>query len=244
MILRPFFDQYDADGRGAIDRRELGALLRDLNEPVDKADACFDPSASAEAASADLDFDEFVGGMVKYLAAAQGTAAVCGSTRLCRRTTFSRSATYAGGRVAAQPQTWPRLEREEAQRAAQELLPEVPENASALTEAEQQRWLQVRAWRKMVCGLAVILLFSQPMVDVLKSIGARTGIENFYLGFVIAPPALNAMEMFAAYTYAEKKTRASITIALQQLLAAAVMNNSFCLFIFLVWNVLLRVHRI
>ena len=53
------------------------------------------------------------------------------------------------------------------------------------------------------------------------------------LRFVIAPPALNAMEMFAAYTYAEKKTRASITIALQQLLAAAVMNNSFCLFIFL-----------
>ena len=27
MIRRPFFDQYDADGRGAIDRRELGALL-------------------------------------------------------------------------------------------------------------------------------------------------------------------------------------------------------------------------
>jgi len=61
----------------------------------------------------------------------------------------------------------------------------------------------------------------------------RTGISSFYVAFVIAPLASNASELIASYSYALKKTPASISISLQALQGAACMNNTFCLSIFM-----------
>merc|ERR1711998_661132 len=72
------------------------------------------------------------------------------------------------------------------------------------------------------------------MGDVLTEFGARTGINAFYVGFVVAPLITNGSELLASYTFALKKTQKSMTIAYEQLLGAAVMNNTYCLFIFLV----------
>merc|ERR1711991_803787 len=63
--------------------------------------------------------------------------------------------------------------------------------------------------------------------------GARTHIPAFYISFVLAPLASNASELIAAYNYALKKTKKTITISLSTLCGAAYMNNSFCLAIFL-----------
>merc|ERR1712072_539038 len=41
-------------------------------------------------------------------------------------------------------------------------------------------------------------------------------------------------ELMASYTFAQKKTMKSMTVAYEQLLGAAVMNNTYCLFIFLI----------
>ena len=64
-------------------------------------------------------------------------------------------------------------------------------------------------------------------------VGKRTGISSFYVAFVIAPLASNASELIASYSYALKKTPASISISLQALQGAACMNNTFCLSIFM-----------
>ncbi|KAE9066213.1 hypothetical protein PF010_g27893, partial [Phytophthora fragariae] len=50
----------------------------------------------------------------------------------------------------------------------------------------------------MFLGTALVLLFSDPMVDVLSEVGARTGIPAFYVSFVVAPLASNASELIAA----------------------------------------------
>jgi hypothetical protein len=65
-------------------------------------------------------------------------------------------------------------------------------------------------------------------------LGARTHIPVFYVSFTLAPLAANASELLAAVTYAAKKTPNSITISLTSMQGAAVMNNSFCLLIFLI----------
>eukprot|EP00747_Dinoflagellata_sp_TGD_P057775 gnl/TRDRNA2_/TRDRNA2_150810_c2_seq4.p1 gnl/TRDRNA2_/TRDRNA2_150810_c2~~gnl/TRDRNA2_/TRDRNA2_150810_c2_seq4.p1 ORF type:complete len:140 (+),score=20.17 gnl/TRDRNA2_/TRDRNA2_150810_c2_seq4:2-421(+) len=70
------------------------------------------------------------------------------------------------------------------------------------------------------------------MVDVLAEMGRQTGVSSFYISFVLAPLASNASELVAAYNYATKKTRDSITISLNTLEGAACMNNTFCLGIF------------
>lgn len=47
----------------------------------------------------------------------------------------------------------------------------------------------------MFVGTVVVLLVSDPMVDVLDSIGKRLGIGAFYVAFVLAPLASNASEL-------------------------------------------------
>ena len=94
-------------------------------------------------------------------------------------------------------------------------------------------------------GTALVLLFSDPMVDVLSEMANRIGIPPFYVAFVLAPlvrdpnclrsstihltpfpsffliiycaQASNASELIAAYNYALKKTKSTITISLMTL---------------------------
>jgi len=77
-----------------------------------------------------------------------------------------------------------------------------------------------------------VLIFSDPMVDVLSGIGKATNIPAFYVSFILAPMASNASELVAAYSYALKKTSKTITISMSTLEGAACMNNTFCLGIF------------
>merc|ERR1712139_652923 len=85
----------------------------------------------------------------------------------------------------------------------------------------------------MSLGTVVVLLFSDPMVDVFTALGNGIGIPPFYAAFVLAPLASNASEILASYSYALKKTTKTITISLSALQGAACMNNTFCLGIFL-----------
>ena len=67
----------------------------------------------------------------------------------------------------------------------------------------------------------------------MSEIGARTGVPAFYVSFLLAPLASNALELLASFYYAQKKTRNSITISFAALEGAACMNNTFCLSIFM-----------
>ena len=84
-----------------------------------------------------------------------------------------------------------------------------------------------------VWSAGLILIFSDPMVDVMSNMGERLGIPPFYVAFVLAPLASNASEFIASYSYAQKKTQKTITVALAALEGAACMNNTFCLAIFM-----------
>lgn len=85
----------------------------------------------------------------------------------------------------------------------------------------------------MTVGTILVVLFSDPMVDILGAIGKRTGIPAFYVSFALAPLASNGSELVAAYSYGQKKTRDSISMAISQCIGACCLNNTFCLAIFL-----------
>merc|ERR1712125_215209 len=87
------------------------------------------------------------------------------------------------------------------------------------------------AWMMML-GTVIVLAVSDPFVDVLNRWGEILNVPAFYVSFVVAPFASNASELLAAYSYAQKKTRKSITTSLSQLVGAACMNNTFVLAIF------------
>jgi hypothetical protein len=110
---------------------------------------------------------------------------------------------------------------------------EMPEDFRDLPPEKQQAAIMSLSLRSMSIGTLLVLIFSDPMVDVLGQIGKKTGVPAFYVSFVLAPLASNASELVSSYKLACKKTRNSITQSLQTLEGAACMNNSFCLAIFL-----------
>ena len=121
----------------------------------------------------------------------------------------------------------------EAEEEEEEEEEEMPADLEHLSPSEQQVMIKRRA--AMLCGLgtALILLFSDPMVEVFSNVGKRLAVPPFYIAFVMAPLASNASELIASLLYASKKSRKTITVSLSALEGAACMNNTFCLAIFM-----------
>ena len=69
----------------------------------------------------------------------------------------------------------------------------------------------------MALGPFLVLIFSDPMVDVMSNVGARVTVPPFYVAFVLAPLASNASELIASVNYASKKSKKTITVALAAL---------------------------
>jgi Ca2+/Na+ antiporter len=110
---------------------------------------------------------------------------------------------------------------------------EMPEEFRDLGPAEQRRAILAQSFKSMLGGTLLVLVFSDPMVDVLGGIGTQLGISPFFVSFVLAPLASNASELISSMKLASKRTRTSITQSLQTLEGAACMNNTFCLGIFM-----------
>jgi len=109
---------------------------------------------------------------------------------------------------------------------------EMPEEFKDMKPEDQQSAIIKSSFQQMLMGTALVLIFSDPMVDVLSQIGVHTGVPPFYVSFILAPLASNASELTASMKLAAKKTATSITQSLQTLEGAACMNNTFCLGIF------------
>lgn len=110
---------------------------------------------------------------------------------------------------------------------------DVPEDIASLPPDEQQAAIKKKAFTLLAIGTLLVVLFADPMVDVMHEVAVRTGIPAFYVSFVLAPLASNASEVIASLFYAAKKTRKSISVSLVALEGAASMNNTFCLSIFM-----------
>eukprot|EP00924_Labyrinthula_sp_SR-Ha-C_P009985 maker-scaffold_21-snap-gene-5.29-mRNA-1 protein AED:0.01 eAED:0.01 QI:23/1/1/1/1/1/2/85/494 len=101
------------------------------------------------------------------------------------------------------------------------------------TQKQEQKEVLWLSAQHLLSGTILILLFSDPMVDILSTTGRAMGISSFYVAFFLAPLASNASEFIASYNYAKKMDPEMLTIALSTLQGAAIMNNTFCLSIFL-----------
>merc|ERR1711898_28380 len=88
------------------------------------------------------------------------------------------------------------------------------------TIEEQQAAIKRSAAYLCGVGTIVVLIFSDPISDVLTAIGERIGVNAFYVAFVVAPLITNGSELMASYTFAQKKTMKSMTVAYEQLLGA------------------------
>jgi Ca2+/Na+ antiporter len=225
--LRTFFNRYDTNGDGDIDRVELKGLLNSVNERL--SDEQFEKfwNQIDTDHSGSISFTEFCEAMKIFISQRKAGLAL-GSSSSSERTPLlsvqeNKDEEGGGGEGGGGGEEEEEEDEEE----------EVPEDLAALPPNQQRFWILYRSIWMMGLGTIIVLLFSDPMVDVLSELGNRLNIPAFYVAFVLAPVASNASELIASVSYASKKTKKTITISLATLEGAACMNNTFCLAIFL-----------
>lgn len=207
-VLEPFFKQYDRNGDNQINIYEFKSLMTDLRENVSetKTKAIFDAADMDK--SGGINFEEFVACIMAFA--------------LDPMQKDDDTSTGVVGDVEAGPGQ----DDEEEE--------DMPPDLADLSPAEQQAAIKKRACSKMFFGSVLVLFFSDPMCDLLGTMGDKAGIPKFYVSFLIAPLASNASELVSAMKLAAKKTQNSMKESLSTLCGAAIMNNTFCLFIFFV----------
>jgi len=211
-VLEPFFKNYDSNGDNQINIYEFRLLMQDLRENVseDKTTAIFDAADMDK--SGGINFEEFVACIMAFaLDPFQNDDAEDKGKAITVNT--GDDAGDAGGDDGDEEE-------------------DVPADLADLSPAEQQAAIKKRACSKMFFGSVLVLLFSDPMCDLLGTMGEKADIPPFYISFLIAPLASNASELVSAMKLAQKKTQNSMKESLSTLCGAAIMNNTFCLSIF------------
>jgi len=212
-VLEPFFKNYDQNNDNQINIYEFRLLMQDLRENVseDKTNAIF--SAADMDKSGGINFEEFVACIMAFALDPFQPKQDEGKGALVNVGNVDDVEQAAGGEDG---------EEEE----------DMPPDLADLSPAEQQTAIKKRACKDMFFGSALVLLFSDPMVDLLGTMGEKADIPAFYISFLIAPLASNASELVSAMKLASKKTQNSMKESLSTLCGAAIMNNTFCLSIF------------
>eukprot|EP00008_Paramoeba_atlantica_P006673 CAMPEP_0201480966 /NCGR_PEP_ID=MMETSP0151_2-20130828/5316_1 /ASSEMBLY_ACC=CAM_ASM_000257 /TAXON_ID=200890 /ORGANISM="Paramoeba atlantica, Strain 621/1 / CCAP 1560/9" /LENGTH=451 /DNA_ID=CAMNT_0047862967 /DNA_START=278 /DNA_END=1629 /DNA_ORIENTATION=+ len=98
--------------------------------------------------------------------------------------------------------------------------------------AESPRDIAIKACVLMAIGTGVVVLFSDPMVDVIGDFGDTIGINPFYISFVVTPFCSNASELISSLIFASRKKRKNSSLTYSAIYGAATMNNTLCLGIF------------
>ena len=214
-LLADAFRTYDKNNDGVLDLRELSVFLRDFHETLSKAEVAelfrmYDTDKSNH-----ISDDEFIGLAYTLIKTQEKKA------KGHRTFPVSNNVSARTNEVITET-AFAAIEQEE-----------IPEAFTALSPDEQQRTIKFRSFYMCTAGTILVVLFSDPMVDVIQEFAVRLHISPFHVSFVLAPLASNSIEVVSSMYYASKKTSKTITLSLSTLQGAACMNNTFCLSIFM-----------
>jgi len=245
-LLREFFNRHDIDGNGVVDANEMRLLLADLGEYPTKEE--FDTLMQQMDSNHDgsIQYTEFHDSMKSYIKhlydkdngvpspltvvvpdePEENAKPVQPETSVSPRSVNSTSSEMkTAGEDADADDAGEDDDQDEEE--------EVPDDLTHLSPKQQRIRIIIRSAWMMGLGVLLVIIFSDPMVDVFSSLGKVCHINSFYIAFVLGPLASNASELVAAINYSRKKTVRTATIGCESLIGAACMNNTFCLSIFL-----------
>lgn len=221
-VLLDAFMTYDQDRNGTLDKAEVKMFFQDFHESISDEDmddlfAKFDTDNSG-----DIGFDEFIGACYVFI---QQYTKASSQEKKAKKHTQSYVEASRDSLHEEMVKTMFEGSPEEEE--------EIPEELVDLSPDEQQKAIKRKAFVMLLIGTTLVLVFSDPMVDVMQQIAIELRMSPFYVSFILAPLASNASEVIASQYYAAKKTRKTITVSLTALEGAASMNNTFCLSIFM-----------
>ena len=226
-LLNESFMKYDKDKNSLLEKSEASVFLTDFHEEISERDVDAIFSRYDVDNSGAINEEEFIG--MVYSIILMQIEKEQGGGQLSEHAVGGANGSETGSSRDLMLNNM--FEGDGGDQEEEE--EEVPEDITSLPPHEQQRIIKQRAFIMLAIGTTLVLIFSDPMVDVMQEIASRAGLNSFYVAFVLAPLASNASEVIASQYYAAKKTRKTITVSLTALEGAASMNNTFCLSIFM-----------
>jgi Ca2+/Na+ antiporter len=224
-VLLEAFMKYDENRDGTLDKSEVRLFFQDFHEELtsEDIDDLFEKFDTDNSGS--ISFDEFIGAC--YVFIQKHTELTKEEQRAKRqgRPTYEQAKSRRGTMHEALVGNMFKDNPEEEE--------EIPEELVDLDPDAQQAAIKKKAFAMLFIGTSLVIIFSDPMVDVMQQIAVELHMSPFYVSFILAPLASNASEVIASQYYAAKKTRKTITVSLTALEGAASMNNTFCLSIFM-----------
>jgi Ca2+/Na+ antiporter len=213
-ILGDAFKAYDTDRSGELEVLEIRLFFKDFHENISETemDRLFKKADKDQ--DGRVSFEEFIALAYNLIASNDQIETAAETDKGSKRASLASGAAHR----AIVENIWSAADAEEE---------EVPEEFTDLSPAEQQVAIKWRAFKMLALGTAMVIYFSDPMVDVMQTIAVRCNLSPFYVSFILAPLASNASEVLASQYYASKKTRKTITVSLSALEGAASMNNTF-----------------
>ena len=222
-ILLEAFMKYDTNRDGTLDKTEVKLFFQDFHEDIsaEDMDTLFDTFDTDNSGS--ISFDEFIGACYVFIQKHSKESAAGKAAKKQDRPSYQQTRRDTTHEALVNNMFQDNGEEEE----------EIPEELVDLDPDAQQRAIKRKAFAMLFIGTSLVIIFSDPMVDVMQQIAVELHMSPFYVSFILAPLASNASEVIASQYYAAKKTRKTITVSLTALEGAASMNNTFCLSIFM-----------
>lgn len=238
-MCREAFMQYDVDQSGFLEQNEISALLNDMQDNYDQSKLEKHFKEIDVSGDGKIDFDEFIRFM--YLLISETVKQELGlqsEQPSGRADVENPSSAESGGDISTSlvgdiARRVSVIDREAINDVDDDDGEEIPEKFEKLSPEEQQKKIKIEAFLMLLVGTTLVVFFSDPVVGVLDEVSKRIKVDAFYVSFVLAPVASNASEIISSYYYAKKKTTKTITVSLTTLEGAAIMNNTFCLSIFM-----------
>ncbi|XP_031101519.1 sodium/calcium exchanger NCL-like [Ipomoea triloba] len=209
-VLQKLFKRVDENGDGRLSQSELKALVvgisldgvnLDENDAVEKVMKDFDTSNDGE-----VDFDEFVAGVDKWLDEFYGS-------RVC-------------------PESISDFDYFQEQTKREHYL--LGDQSDEATEGvENPKWTSIKAASLLLLGTAIAAAFADPLVDAVDNFSTATKIPSFFISFVALPLATNSSEAVSAIIFASRKKLRTASLTFSEIYGAVTMNNVLCLSVFL-----------
>ena len=210
-VLREAFMRYDTNKDGTLDKYEVKTFFQDFHEDIadDDMDELFAKYDTDNSGS--ISFDEFIGACYVFILQHDTQSAA-------QKAAKKNAPSYAdASRDSIHEEFVSTMFRDDAEEEE-----EIPEELVDLDPDAQQKAIKKKAFGMLFIGTTLVIIFSDPMVDVMQEIANKVHLSPFYVSFILAPLASNASEMIASQYYAAKKTRKTITVSLTALEGAAV----------------------
>jgi hypothetical protein len=153
-VLRPFFSKYDVDGSGTLETSELGRVFMDLNEP----------KSAHESEALFKNFDTDQSGEISFVEFCDGVRSDIGKKKANESAAIDRT-----------PSRVEEETKEDGDESEEEECPDEFAQEKFKTIEEQQAAIKRSAAYLCGVGTIVVLIFSDPISDVLTAIGERIG---------------------------------------------------------------------